>query len=99
MSTETRTQNPMMECGHAANATTVREGKPIPCCAICGALGAVSGWDVISTIQPAPDRVARCSYYGRRCRGEAASSSSLAFFQSLPGEAFDRYYCGCWGWD
>jgi hypothetical protein len=36
-----------------------------------------------------------------RCNGQAEVDSSLdlAFFEYLPDKEFDRYYCGCRGWD
>jgi len=44
------------------------------------------------------------SNYGDRtpgaiCRCEEPSSSSLPFFEHLPGNEFDEFYCGCHGWD
>lgn len=56
-------------------------------------------------------RMARCIYYGKDvyksecddCRGlcgcEKKSSINLAFFEYHPEEKYDRYYCGCHGWD
>ncbi len=36
-----------------------------------------------------------------RCNGvaEVDSSTDLAFFVYQPQKPFDRYYCGCRGWD
>lgn len=63
-----------LACGHAANATTQRDGANVPCCAIC----APSPESV--TVVEAPSlegRVARCG----DCRKEVPSSFGLAFFE------------------
>ena len=104
---------PMMKCGHAANATTVRDGKTIPCCIICAPdKGAYITTDSINLT----DRKARCGYYGKHrrngscdyggtdqpdriCRCETESSSKLPFFEYRPTQPFDMFYCGCHGWD
>jgi hypothetical protein len=116
------TGKPMMQCGHAANATA--QGGP--CCAICAP-------DTAAYLPcDAPNlagRQARCSY---KCK-VVPSSTALPFFEYLgPGSAaarercktcsyfeaahrpgtlacdtfephgpyeYDRYYCGCRGWD
>ena len=62
---------PMMECGHAANAT---DGDGKPCCVICAGIHARS-----STPVAAPDltgRSARCT-----CGRTVPSSTDLAFFE------------------
>lgn len=42
-------------------------------------------------------RLAKCSY---GCSTSTVESNpDLAFFQPKPDEDFDRYYCGCYGWD
>lgn len=85
------TTKPMMECGHAANATS--KGDPV--CAIC--VGLHPGARVIAEAQPdLTGRTAKCSY---RCGSTAPSSTSLAFFTHQPNQEHDNYYCGCWGWD
>lgn len=33
------------------------------------------------------------------CTCSASSSPSLPFFEYLPDKPYDKYYCGCWGWD
>jgi hypothetical protein len=33
------------------------------------------------------------------CKCERPSSESLAFFEAKPEEEYDRFYCGCYGWD
>lgn len=93
---------PMMKCGHRANAI---QSDPVgPCCAIC----------MCTEIDENPPnlkgRIARCSYFGKRatgrnghgqiCKSEAPSDSpNLAFFAHRPERQFDEFYCGCWGWD
>lgn len=78
----------MMECGHASNATF----KGGPACAICGCttpLCEVSGSDGLE------GRRARCS----DCSRETDSRWELPFFEHRSEQPFDRYYCGCRGWD
>lgn len=36
---------------------------------------------------------------GRRCKCEQPSNTNLPFFKHKPNEPFDKFYCGCWGWD
>jgi hypothetical protein len=91
---------PLMECGHAANAT---DGAGRPACVICAGIN--PGAVVVDDSPPSLEgRRAKCFYArGRDGREHALhgvpSSGGLAFFKSCPGELFDRYYCGCWGWD
>lgn len=95
----TDTGTPMMACGHAANAKRtaskgVKHDPPLPCCAICDCAE-------IAAIQPdLSGRIARCSYYGRKCKSEQPSvPGKLAFFEHRPAKDFDVFYCGCFGWD
>ena len=84
----------MLKCGHAANAHVERDGKSIPCCAICAGISA--GYDEIDDSPPdLSGRKARCSY----CKHIVDSGTSLAFFEYRPTEQYDNYYCGCRGWD
>lgn len=94
---------PMMKCGHAANSVA-QSGEPV--CAIC--VGIRPGWDEIDYVpeskpdgNPLDGREAICSYkYGKLgVHGKVKSSSDLAFFQHLPDQEYDQYYCGCYGWD
>lgn len=85
---------PMMMCGHAANA---KKGDGTPVCVICygtpGGAGAVE-------VAPEPDltgRIAQCAYNPESSR--VPSDSSLPFFEHRPNHEYDRYYCGCYGWD
>jgi hypothetical protein len=84
--------NPMMACGHSANAVD-GEGRPV--CVICAGLNAGAG-----VVAPEPDlcgRISRCAY----CKKERTSGDRefMAFFEHRPKEEFDRYYCGCRGWN
>jgi len=87
---------PMMRCGHAANATN--EGKP--CCCICSGLSG-DDWKVTCDEPDLSGRVAKCAYNNTvgMCKSTAPSSTELAFFEHKPDCEFDRYYCGCLGWD
>lgn len=97
---------PMMKCGHAANAhraldAAVNPGAPV--CVIC--IGIAPGAEQVDAdYQTAAGRMARCSYFPRggkqgKCQEPQPSTTALAFFESRPDQPFDRYYCGCWGWD
>jgi len=85
--------NKLMRCGHAANA--VREdGSPV--CVIC--VGIVEGADQIVPEEKQPDltnRYAMCVY----CTATVSSNLDLPFFEFKPTDYYDRYYCGCRGWD
>lgn len=41
-------------------------------------------------------RIAKC---GHGCGAMQSSSLNLAFFEYLPNQTVDRYYCGCFGWN
>ena len=90
---------PMMKCGHAANATS--HGSPV--CAICA--GLTLDAEIIVDTPDLTGRQARCG-----CGRLVSSSVDLAFFEYLgPGsgsavktrgpQQYDRFYCGCRGWD
>jgi len=83
--------NPLMKCGHAANATS--RGKPV--CVIC--YGIDEGAAVIDESPPdLAGRKAKCTY----CKREKDSSLELPFFEYGEGKwKHDWYYCGCRGWD
>ena len=81
--------NPMMSCGHAANATS--QGKP--CCAIC--IGLHPGARVIAHNVPSlAGRIATCGGHS-----PVSSNTNLAFFKHCPNQETDDYYCGHAGWD
>lgn len=96
----------MMECGHAANAVQVLDDKRYPCCAICAGItrGDLKPYTVATNPPDLEGRRARCSYFGTShdgvvCKGEEPSTPRLAFFEHCADGEFDRFYCGCWGWD
>lgn len=59
---------PLMKCGHTAQATTVIDGNRVPVCAICAGVddGAITVDDTPPSLE---GRVSRCTYYkpGRKC--------------------------------
>ena len=76
-----------MKCGHATFATIGPDNIPI--CPIC----------LCHEIADEPTlegREARCTY---GCGSKRPSSFDLPFFRYCPGSEYDRYYCGCEGWD
>ena len=96
----------LMKCGHVANAEIqLEDGSTVSCCAIC--YGLKDGADQVERECCGTDglngRKARCVYStprpGNKCRGEVDSNWDLPFFQYQPDQAYDAYYCGCWGWD
>ncbi len=88
--------HPMMKCGHAANA---QDDKGNPSCVIC--VGIHPGARIVDDNPPdLAGRIARCAYWQHGgCRSESPSAATLAFFEHLPNEPYDRFYCGCRGWD
>lgn len=88
---------PLMKCGHTANAT--HEDGTL-CCVICA--GDPRSDQIEENPPSLEGRMALCSEgKGRDRKGHVpiASSYKLAFFEYRPDKEFDRYYCGCWGWD
>lgn len=102
---------PLMKCGHTAQAfQKMPDGSERPACAIC--VGIDPGSTVVDEAAPSLEgRRARCSYNhdgrgcpttrhgGGCCTSDRASDYGLAFFELQLDEEFDRFYCGCWGWD
>ena len=84
-----------MKCGHAANATTTINKKVVPCCAICYGIND-GAMEIDKTYKQPVGRKAICSY-GHHAIVD--SNTNLAFFKARPNEEYDRYYCGCWGWN
>jgi hypothetical protein len=81
---------PMMQCGHAANAT--QDGRPV--CVIC--VGIVDGAD---RVDPDPPPLGGRTMVCGSCRAERPSDRSAAFFQARPDREKDSFYDGCRGWD
>jgi len=46
-------------------------------------------------------RLARCAYFAgeKGTHALVPSKKELAFFESMPDQDYDQYYCGCRGWD
>ena len=97
-------RHPMMVCGHAAQgicreSNGVKFNPPIPSCLICSCL------EINKDPPNLEGRLAKCSYRAKRNglkhepEATKPSSSALAFFEYKPDSEFDRYYCGCHGWD
>lgn len=83
-------QQPMMKCGHSANATD-ENGKPV--CAIC--VGIIKGaCEIDENLPNLIGRQAKC-----RCGAIQPSKLSLPFFKHQPEQEFDSFYCGHYGWD
>ena len=82
---------PMMKCGHVANAVD-KDGSP--CCAICAGY-TPDAFIVEDKEIDLTGRKAKCSY----CGSLKDSSPDLPFFEYRPDRTFDRFYCGCGGWD
>jgi hypothetical protein len=83
-----------MACGHAANGHDP-QGNPV--CAICagidpGAAQAVEKPDLAG-------RTARCLGCRNNPPSATPSAWSLPFFEYRLDHPFDRYDCGCYGWD
>lgn len=95
----------MMECGHAAQGVQVLDGKHYPTCVICAGIspGDMRPYTIAKDPPDLTGRVAKCSYShgrdGRECTSTVPSSPAAAFFEHRPDAEFDRFYCGCWGWD
>lgn len=80
---------PTMGCGHTANA---QKGDGSPLCVIC--YGIVPGADEVAETPNLEGRMAECT-----CNRRVPSDTQLPFFEHTPNKEFDRYYCGCYGWD
>jgi hypothetical protein len=102
------TDHPIMECGCAAATNRVMsDGSTVPSCFTHNTI-------VVAQVQPdLSGRRARCDYFGKPTRKSECNygngresvcsceqpSGQLPFFIHKPTEPFDRFYCGCHGWD
>lgn len=43
-------------------------------------------------------RMAKCAY-GCKDSIKPSDSKFLPFFEAQPDREYDKYYCGCWGWE
>ena len=83
----------MMKCGHKAQGTLEKTGKPV--CMICYPHpNATIEEDDMPNLE---DRMAKCSDCGNT--KPSIEWESLAFFEYQSKYANDSYYCGCYGWD
>lgn len=96
---------PLMECGHTAQAITYipnsdalmeetgdeRNNIPIHCCVICDCRISVEG-DKRPILE---GRKAKCDM----CKNKTDSRYTLAFFKHCPEKEYDKFYCGCQGWN
>lgn len=112
---EKRTAPPMMTCGHAANGVRVMpEGDRIPSCVICSNTEVAAnppdlttrlarctyyGKKVPATFRDKGGCDTRSNWREEPCVCEKASSTELWFFEHKSDADFDRFYCGCWGYD
>lgn len=105
----------VMECGHTTTGVqNLPDGSKRPACVICVRSGK-DGDPAVTMREVMPDlegRRMRCSY-GMRHNGvcqpnrhmavarqsERDSDLRASFFEYRPDDEFDRYYCGCWGYD
>jgi hypothetical protein len=83
----------LMQCGHASSAT--HYGSPV--CAIC--YGKDDGAEVI-----VHECVGNVGLIGRKAKclyGDSIVDSrwDLALFEYRPDCEYDRYYCGCFGFN
>lgn len=76
----------LMKCGHTAMA---RDDNGNPVCPICMCT------EIVNAKPNLEGRKARCMY----CGDEVPSSVNLPFFKYQEDKEYDRYYCGCLGWD
>ncbi len=82
----------VMKCGHRANGTSGNR----TCCVGCAMNGDDRAFEEETEVPDLSGRMAMCCY-GEH--GKVAASFNLAFFEQKPNDEFDRYYCGCFGWD
>lgn len=75
----------VLKCGHLPNAK--KDGKP--CCVMCNCS------EFAKDVPNLTNRKARCSDCGKI----VDSKLNLAFFIHKPNEQYDKFYCGCCGWD
>lgn len=80
-------------CNHTDNGIVNVGGKKLPCCVIC-ACSQVK-MEIKNEYDGLENRTAKCDGCGKKVK----SNWDLAFFEYCPNEEYDRYYCGCYGWD
>uniref|UniRef100_A0A6M3IUC1 Uncharacterized protein n=1 Tax=viral metagenome TaxID=1070528 RepID=A0A6M3IUC1_9ZZZZ len=105
----------MMKCGHSANGKRKIGNIWTDCCLICIGLDPKAKIideappDLnerkarCSYFDSIPKGRNHESNYGCKrgnpCLCEQSSSDKLPFFEHKPNNEYDKFYCGCWGWD
>ncbi len=81
----------LMKCGHVANSLYGKDNQP--CCLICAPKP--EAFEKITVLPNLIGRKAKCS----DCDNIVDSNWYLPFFEYRPNEEYDKYYCGCFGWN
>lgn len=85
-----------MKCGHMASG---QDEKGNPVCIICSSTKNDKESKRVAKIYTNNDdlkgREAGCYY----CKHTTESRWDLPFFQHNANKPYDKYYCGCRGWD
>ena len=101
------TNYPLMKCGCVAQA--IWKDKPV--CAIHFGIGDNAGAEPADVQPNLEGRKAKCCYSHSspsnpfkensfdRLVDTVPSSLKLPFFEYKPDQEYDKFYCGCWGWD
>jgi hypothetical protein len=107
-------KHPMMKCGCAAQALCNRKDgidydPPIPSCVVHDCIEQVESPNLAGRkarctyYGKRTGRMNECNYgesHESICHCEQPSSlEQLAFFTYEPDKPYDRFYCGCHGWD
>ena len=82
------TEHPMMKCGCVAQA--VESGTGRECCIVHDCL------EVETELPNLMGRMAKCDYCNKL---EPSDMKLLPFFKYCPDSPYDRYYCGCRGFE
>lgn len=84
-------EHKILKCGCVDYAIKhLKDGTDVPCCIT---------HNCTEFMEEQPDlssRKARCVYCGKE---RESDKDRLPFFEYVPGREYDRYYCGCKGWD
>lgn len=87
----------LMKCGHVVS-TKIDETQPI--CLVCDCIDVER--EIISDAELddiLKGRKAICSSHKYSENKPVDSKWTLPFFEYCPDEEYDKYYCGCYGWD
>lgn len=87
----------LMKCGHIANGYKKNEENKLePYCIICDC-GEIE--KEVHGTEGLENRQAICTQHKGASNNPVPSNWELPFFEYRPNEKYDKYYCGCWGWD